>query len=122
MDGVDEQRAPKVLRSPKSPTEQEIEEHESTGHVSYRTWCGHYVRSKALHERHHRVEESEKSERALPVIGIDYFWYGQDDREREHELPSLQVKDEHSGMVWSSVVPAKGADQSWMNVETNESS
>ena len=45
------------------------------------------------------------------MIGIDYSWHGQDDREREQELPSLQVKDEHSGMVWSSVIPAKGADQ-----------
>eukprot|EP00435_Cladocopium_sp_Y103_P036193 s510_g9.t1 len=114
LDGEDdtaEQRAPKVLRGPKSPTEQEIEEHEAAGRVTFRSWCGHCVRAKGLHERHSRVDAVEKADRAFPVVGIDYFWYGQDDQEREHELPSLQVKDEHSGMMWSSVVPAKGADQ-----------
>ena len=28
----------------------------------------------------------------------------------EGELPSLQIKDERTGFVWASVVPAKGLD------------
>ena len=81
---------------------EEIEEHEASGHVTYRTWCGHCVRAA-------RIPEEEKAQRSFPVIGIDNFWNGKSDKEREHELPSLQVKDEHSGMT--CVVPAKGPDQ-----------
>ena len=68
------------------------------------------MRSRGLHARHPKIDEREKAERAFPVIGLDYFWFGKDEKERESELPSLQVKDEHSGMIWSCVVPAKGAD------------
>ena len=28
------------IRAPTDPTPEEVEEHESTGHVQYRTWCG----------------------------------------------------------------------------------
>ena len=114
VDGADEgaeQRAPKRLRSPKSPTQEEIDEHEVTDHTTYRTWCGHCVRARGLRERHVKVSEDEKAQRAFPMISLDYFWKGANDREREHELPSLQVKDEHSGMTWACVVPAKGPDR-----------
>ena len=35
--------------------------------------------------------------------------------EPEGELPSLQVKDEYTGYMWCSVVPAKGADNYAVN-------
>ena len=105
-DGAEEQRAPKVLRSPKSPTVEEIEEHEASEHVAYRTWCGHCVRARGLRERHARIPEEEIAQRSFPVIGIDYFWNGKSDKEREHELPSLQVKDERSGVTWAEDMDA----------------
>ena len=98
------------MRSPKSPTVEEIEdEREASGHVAYRTWCGHCARARGLRERHAHIPEEEKAQRSFPAIGIDYFWNGESDKEREHELPSLQVKDEHSGMTWACV--AEGPDQ-----------
>lgn len=97
-----------MLRGPKNPTEREIEER-GNGPRDVQN-CGHCVRARALRERHPRLDVEEKDERAHPLIGIDYFYFGQTDEERERELPGLQVKDEHSGMMWACQVPAKGAD------------
>ena len=38
--------APKVLRDPGQPTQQQRREHECT-HVPYRSWCHHCVRGRA---------------------------------------------------------------------------
>ena len=113
-------RKPKLLRSPVSPTKEEIEEHEATGHTIHRTWCGHCMRARGLHERHPSEPEQGKDERGLPIVSMDYFWMGRDSKNRpevepEGELPSLQVKDEYTGYMWCSVVPAKGADNYAVN-------
>ena len=105
-----EARAPKLLRSPNSPTEQEIEEHEAMGHSIHRSWCGHCIRARGLTEQHVSQPEEELKEKALPTISIDYYFFGATTREQESELPGLQVKDSHTGMLWASTVPAKGPD------------
>ncbi|CAJ1443813.1 unnamed protein product, partial [Effrenium voratum] len=107
-------RKPKLLRSPVTMTVDEIEEHETQATI-HRTWCGHCMRARGLHERHASEAQKGKDERGLPIISMDYFWMGKDSKNRdvpdpEGELPSLQIKDEHTGFVWASVVPAKGAD------------
>lgn len=61
------------------------------------------------------MSQEVKDDRGLPIISMDYFWMGRDSRnldarEPEGELPSLQMKDERTGLTWSSVVPAKGAE------------
>ena len=106
-------RKPKLLRSPVQPTLEEIEEHESTGHVQHRTWCGHCMRARGLHEQHSLVDKEGKNEHGVPILSADYFYMGRsstDAAEPESELPSLQVKDEYTGFTWSSTVPAKGPD------------
>ena len=94
---------PKALRAPTSPTAEEIEEHEMIGHSVHRSWCGHCVRARGMLEKHPAMAHEEK---ALPTLGIDYYFFGKQDE----GLPHLQVKDDCSGMSWSSAVPAKGAD------------
>ena len=111
-DDVGEARPPKKLRDPGAPTQEEIDDHEASGHVVHRSWCGHCLRARGLVERHH-LQGGE--DRAIPTISLDYYYYGKRDRDQERELPGLQVKDEHSGTVWSSVVPAQGVDQYAIN-------
>ena len=94
---------PKALRAPTSPTAEEIEEHEMIGHSVHRSWCGHCVRARGMLEKHPAMAHEEK---ALPTLGIDYYFFGKQDE----GLPHLQVTDDCSGMSWSSAVPAKGAD------------
>ena len=104
----EEARAPKVLRSPTSPTAEEIEEHEAIGHAIHRTWCGHCIRARGLHEQ--RKATPSRDDRGLPTVSLDYFYFGGEGRGTEGELPNLQVKDESTGMLWASTIPAKGAD------------
>ena len=99
---VEEQRKAKVLRAPTAPTQAEVEEHEATGHVIHRSWCPHCVRARGDLERHRPAAPEEKSH---PTISFDYFFFSEEDQ------PHLQVKDDVSGMIWSSAIPAKGADQ-----------
>ena len=73
------------------------------------------MRARGLQERHPALSQEVKDERGIPIISMDYFWMGKDSKnsdakEPEGELPSLQMKDEHTGLTWCSVVPAKGAD------------
>ena len=109
-DGTEEieGQRPKVLRSPTTPTAEEIEEHEALGHAVHRTWCGHCMRARGMHEQHREVEHRDD---ALPTLHMDYFFFNEkDDDNKEHGLPHLQVKDSVSKMCWASPVPAKGAD------------
>ena len=103
-----EGRKPKPLRSPSSPTVEEIEEHEMMGHAVHRSWCGHCIASRGLVEQHRQVKEEDKG---IPTLSLDYYFFGEEDK----GLPHLQVKDEWSGMLWSSPVPAKGPDPFALN-------
>ena len=100
----EEARAPKVLRSPTSPTAEEIEEHEAIGHAIHRAWCGHCIRARGLRKQHKATPS--RDDRGLPRG---------EGRGAEGELPNLQVKDESAGMLWASTIPAKGADGFAMN-------
>ena len=68
MDEVVEGLKPKALRSPSSPTAEEIEEHEMMGHAVHRTWCGHCMRSRGLTEQHQVAKHEDKG---IPTLGID---------------------------------------------------
>lgn len=112
MDEVDEGASeglrPKLLRSPLTPTQDEIDEHEALGHTTHRTWCGHCIRARGLLEQHRKQE---KDLSAIPTLSMDYFYFA----EGEQGLTHLQIKDSHSGMSWASPVPAKSDDQFAIN-------
>jgi len=57
------------LRTPRQPTQKEVEEHSVT-HWPFRDWCEHCVRGKAKSTGHRR----RKSEHEVPIIAIDYMW------------------------------------------------
>ena len=86
-DGTEEVegRRPKVLRSPTTPTAEEIEEHEALGHAVHRTWCGHCMRARGMVEQHRDVEHRDD---AVPTLHMDYFFLNEKDEDnKEHGLP-----------------------------------
>ena len=85
-EAVEVQR-PKVARKVSDPTAQELEEHLATAHAVHRSWCGHCMRARATYAKHSSVSRDEDSE--IPVVSIDYFYYG----EKDGESTNLQVKD-----------------------------
>ena len=113
-EGVEVER-PKVSRSPKDPTREEIEEHLATGHAVHRSWCGHCVRARTTLHRHGSTRDEEEEEGSLPTVAIDYFWYSEDKK----DTANLQVKDSKSKHVWASAVPQKGADDYAVNFLIN---
>eukprot|EP00435_Cladocopium_sp_Y103_P058382 s729_g20.t1 len=68
------------------------------------------MRARGLLEQHREVELEEKG---LPTLWVDYFYFS----EQEEGLPHLQVKDDHTGMLWASPVPAKGNDNFAINFQ-----
>ena len=79
----------RVPKGPSMPTERELEEHEATGCVIYRSWCPHCVRAKATVNPHWKSPPEE--ENAVPTILMDYMFMGQDD---DKSIPMLQYKIE----------------------------
>jgi hypothetical protein len=55
----EEAQQPKQLRDPGQPTQAERDEHESHGHVAYRTWCQHCVAARGRGQAHKPSPEGE---------------------------------------------------------------
>ncbi len=57
--------------SPVMPSAAEVEEHRTSGHIPYRSWCSECAMGRGLGEQRGRHEGRPH---AIPVIGMDY-WY-----------------------------------------------
>ena len=106
-----EGRAPRLARSPVTPSRKEVEEHSAT-HMPYRSWCPHCVKGRGNNQPHRKSAEKDKDD-SVPVIGMDYGFMtkkGTDDQMG----PMLVLKESRHGLVKSMVVPAKGPSQEWV--------
>ena len=61
-----------VRRTPRTPTTAEVEAHEDSGHVMYRSWCKECLEARATGGQHRAAvtdaEEDERDERT-PLLG-----------------------------------------------------
>ena len=96
------------MRSPSDPTAAEVEEHEATGHVQYRTWCKHCVAGRGNGQQHRTREEELRAQDGLPVIASDYTFMSQSGAEDGRAKPILVVKDSRTSSVAATFVDAKG--------------
>ena len=92
-------RAPKTLRAPRAPTEQEREEHNLT-HLPFRSWCHICVQAKS------RQNHSKKLRMKQPVLQCDYSFMS--DKGSDAQVTLLNARDVITGMSTSVVVPNKG--------------
>jgi hypothetical protein len=106
----EEQRKAIVKKEPHQPSQAEVDEHESTGHVVHRSWCLHCKRARVTADRHVPTKELDEPETQLPPLSLDYFYMNQDQVADEATLPSIVVKCHKTKRFWASVLPGKGAD------------
>jgi hypothetical protein len=101
-DRVEEAQAARVQRDPGQPTRAEKEDHEVTGHVSFRTWCKHCLAGRGRGQPHLGADGEEEG---LPAVGIDYGFMGQDD---DKVMPMLCCKASRTRSYACSTVDKKG--------------
>ncbi|CAL1142408.1 unnamed protein product, partial [Cladocopium goreaui] len=105
----EEQRKAIVKKEPHQPSQAEVDEHESTGHVVHRSWCLHCKRARVTADRH-VPKELDEPETQLPTLSLDYFYMNQDQVADEATVPSIVAKCHKTKRFWASVLPGKGAD------------
>ncbi len=75
-DENDEDEAPveveqiKIGHDPKLPTGAEIEDHRTAGHMDFRSWCIHCVKTRGFGAPHRSPEGAGM----IAVLSIDYFF------------------------------------------------
>ena len=95
----------RVIKGPSQPSAAEIEEHEASGHVVYRSWCPICQAARSTGQPHR--EAPEEDETAVPGILWDYGFLGNDDGK---SMPILVLKDRRTKRIAASFVQAKGLD------------
>ena len=105
----EEHRKAIVKKEPHQPSQAEVDEHESTGHVVHRSWCLHCKRARVTADRH-VPKELDEPETQLPTLSLGYLYMNQDQVADEATLPSIVVKCHKTKRFWASVLPGKGAD------------
>ena len=60
----------KMVPDPGQPTEAEVEEHRTNGHIPYRSWCKWCAMGRGIGFPHN----DSKTKASIPRIGIDYFY------------------------------------------------
>merc|ERR1712086_1128492 len=94
--------APRVVRDVKTPTAQEMEEHNCT-HIPSQPWCPACVAGKKPNSSHIRQAEGEL---LVPEIGLDYAFLRESDS--DESLTVLVMKDRDSKTMFADVVEMKG--------------
>ena len=105
---VEEMGQPVQERAPTEPTPADVEEHDSTGHVQYRTWCHHCVAGRGVGQQHRTRDEEARARDGIPTIFRDYCFMtanGEDDRRSK---PILVLKDSKTSCVAATFVDGKG--------------
>ena len=122
-DGEEEARAPRAVRDPGQPTQEEREEHDLT-HIPYRPWCEHCVRGKAKRKPslkiagayaagcHARVrmdyaQLTENSRTDVEVVGDEEV-------SSENSLTMLVMQESQCRSVWAYAVEHKGSAEEWL--------
>jgi len=106
-----EARNPKRVTNVKEPTNEERESHAVGGHVQYRSWCAGCVSGRG-HTRLHKSIVAERAEDEVPVVSIDYGFFGKrtadEQEEGKTQVVFLAVKDRKTKAIAAHAMPCKG--------------
>ena len=113
-DGEDAQ-CQKSLKSPDTPTKEEMADHRANGHLPHRSWCPDCVEAFGR-ERAHRPSEG----RSIPLISYDYLFvtprgaFGRGEVSNEEQEGALKVLVSYCSetrSIFAHAVPKKGVDE-----------
>ena len=104
------------MKSPKSPSQAEIDEH-NVSHCPFRSWCKWCVFGQSVAKGHFKKKESE-SENEVPTVSLYYMFMKERQEENEEDegeegqrsMPTMVMLDHESDMMFSSIVPKKGVN------------
>ena len=112
--GVPEIRVPLTVKSPASPTADEVQTHNLT-HNPYQSWCPVCVAAQGKEDAHRRDGNNEDAEGALKTIGIDYGFIGDgQEGDNPNQAKLIVAKDFESGALWAHAIEMKGKCDEWV--------
>ena len=95
-------RNPRKLQDPRLPSKKEVEEHNLSGHMPYRSWCTFCVMGRGKAAPHCKQTRGD----GLPELHVDYCFMP---TENKPLATILVAKETMSKMIMATVVPMKGA-------------
>ncbi|CAE8634939.1 unnamed protein product [Polarella glacialis] len=93
----------KVLKDPRQPTQQEVEEHCAT-HLPFRSWCSQCVRGRKKNPAHYNQKRVAAG--SVPSVHLDYCFLRDGDEEL---LTVIVVRDKITGATFAAAVSKKGS-------------
>ena len=99
------------LADPTKPNPEEIEAHEMRGHVEYRNWCPHCVKTRGRSLPHKSLQGKE---RKIPEYSFDYTFPGD---EFGYKWTVLAGREKVSKSWMATAVPKKGFVEGRFDVE-----
>ena len=88
-DGAEKARKPNVRKAPRTPTQQEREEHNAT-HAEFKEWCKCGVLGAGRQTPHMVSRDNEKGDGVVPKVSMDYFYMS---TEEERAMENSFIKN-----------------------------
>ena len=112
QEGGEEAQTPRTMCSPCKPSTAEVILHRKT-HLPFRSWCKVCVQGRG---RRAAQVTKVREDTGIPMIGLDYFFIGDDGAEGEdskEKVAAVAMRDYFTKALIAHVVPAKGVEIEW---------
>ena len=97
-------RTIRKMQDPNMPIVEEVKRHELT-HMPYKSWCAHRARGRGKRMQHRRQDVKD---RAITEVHLEDCFMRSEESEGKN-LTTLLARERDAGMTCSTVVPRKGA-------------
>ena len=124
IESPEEIQPARSIRTPVMPSEQELAEHRSNGHLPYRDWCPDCVEAFGREWPHKSTHGS--GARTIPLISCDYLYItergvlAKEELQEDEEIRALKALVLFCGAtktIFAHAVPKKGLDQEGYVIE-----
>ena len=118
LEAEEEIQPQKSLRTPPMPTQEDMAEHRSNGHLPYRDWCSDCVEAFGREWAH--PSSGGSGQRSIPLLSCDYLFITPKGVFLRKELPDEEIQEALKVLVmycsatkalFAHAVPKKGVDQ-----------